>query len=157
MTLAQLQVLKTEITTDPTGLGYAAASGDIAVAAILNLKRATIQIRRADITGGEILAAVNVEADVVKASANANTQAQSIDQWRQIWFQTVCLMPAIRLLNDDGTNTQVRTVMLAIITAGSPSLTRLQALQNRDGSRAEQLFGPGTLIDYNDVGAARQV
>ncbi len=53
--------LKTEINSDPSALGYAAprtAGDDVTLAAIMNTARASIQIRRADISAQEIVTAI---------------------------------------------------------------------------------------------------
>jgi hypothetical protein len=60
----------------------------------------------------------------------------------------------VRLFNDDGSNGPVALNLIAMFTAGSGTLTRLTALAQRQGSRAEQLFGVGVRVSASDIGAA---
>jgi hypothetical protein len=55
----------------------------------------------------------------------------------------------------DFSNASTVGTFTALLSASYPkSLTNLLALATRPASRAESLFGAGTLIDANDVGAA---
>lgn len=148
--------LKTELQTDPTALGYSAsvASGDdLATAAILNLVRVAIQLKRTDVTAAEVWSAINT-ADMVALPASP-TAAQLSDERRKLaWLSGVAAVSGLRLQNDNGTDTPVITMAKSIFTAGSATLTRLGALALRSGSRAEQLFGTGVAVSAADIAKA---
>ncbi len=129
--------LKAEITTDPTGLGYA-GKADAACADLINLVRATIQIDRTSIPAAEV-----IEATVPSEWAALTTQEK--DRY--------ALLIGAGSINPKGPNT--RAVFQAMF--GPPTTTRgnLIALQSRDGSRAEQLFGIGMVVNHLDIAAAR--
>lgn len=139
-----LQQLKTELTTDPTGIGYAAlqAQGLGAVATAINLPRASIQVKRADISPSEVFHALDLTDLVTNPGATTNSYLE-------------CLLTApypLRLQNDDGTDTPVKANVVSILKSGaSGTKTRLLALQTRDGSRAEQLWGTNTTVPVLDI------
>lgn len=149
MTSSQLATLKIELQTDPNTYGYAAflppnpAQWQQA-ANLLNERRSTIRMKRDDVQPSEIFHAIAV-ADLVN-----NPGASQLE-----WFNALLhgLFP-IRLLNDDGTDTPVRVNVLGLVRSGTTTLTRLAALQDRDGSRAEQLFGRNVVVTDVDVEAA---
>ncbi len=156
MTDAQLTQLKTELQTDPSSLGYAAplAAGTMAaLAGLLNQPRASIRIRRADIASSEVAIAIEV-TDFTSLQANPTAAQLSSERRYLAWLTAILAVPAVRLLNNDGSNTPVITNFQAMFPAGSGTRTRLLALAERDGSRAEQLFGVGVVVSYQDVGLA---
>lgn len=135
--------LKTEIQTDPNTYGYAAmvAAGNMqGVADALNRVRASIDIPRHDVTPQEVLEAIAVAHFI----SNPNTLYAS-------WFESITQLPMLRILNADGTDSRVMTNLMAILTNGSLSETRLRNLAKRKGSRAEQLFGVGTFLGWQDI------
>ena len=135
--------LKAEIQTDPNTYGYAAmvAVGNMqGVADALNKVRNAIDIPRPDVTPQEVLEAIAVNHFV----ANANVLYAS-------WFESITQLPSLRVLNADGTDTRVMTNIMAILTNGSQSETRIRNLAKRKGSRAEQLFGVGTVLSWQDI------
>lgn len=151
MTLA---ALKTELLTDPQTYGYAgwiAASEPENCAAALNKVRngtdgeAAITIRRADISPAEVLEAVD------NRDFSANPHPLHV-----AWFESVTQLPTIRLVNNDGSDTRVLGNIRRLLenpgTQGSRD--RVTTIANRNGSRAEQLFGAGTVISITDVAAA---
>lgn len=145
MTPEQLTILKTEITTDPLALGYAGKS-DAEIADLLNLLRATITIRRANIAPNEVLEAID--------SRDFETAPNAI---HVAWFESITQLRTIRLENDDGSATRalgnLRRLLQAADTQGSRA--RLAALAKRIGSRAEQLLGGGVTVTHIDVADAR--
>lgn len=148
--------LKTELNTDPTALGYAAprtAGDDVTLAGIVNLLRATIQIRRADISASEIANAIDV-ADYTALPGSPTAAQLSSERRFLAWITGILTVGSVRLLNDDGTNAPAITNFQAMFPAGSATRTRLLALASRNGSRAEQLFGAGTVITSADVAKA---
>jgi hypothetical protein len=150
-----LSALKTELDTDPLGLGYAQAASDVAVADLLNLPRAAIRIRRADVASAEIAAAIAV-ADYAALSGNPTAAQLSTERRFLAWLTAILAVPSLRLANDDGSNGPVITNFQAMFGAGTGTRTRLMALAERDGSRAEQLFGAGVAVSYTSVGQAKQ-
>jgi hypothetical protein len=149
-----LSALKTELNTDPTTLGYAtdlAAGSTQALANMLNLVRdgtnggPEIIVRRNDLTPNEVLEAI--DSRDFELTPNAAHVA---------WLESVTQLARLRLVNEDGTNTRVlgnlKRILLVADTQGSRA--RLDAIANRQGSRAEQLFGVGTIVTSNDVTAA---
>jgi hypothetical protein len=140
--------LATELTTDPTALGYAAtvASGaDQATADIINLARVAIQIKRSDITPSEIFHALDLVDLVTSPTATVNSYMESL---------LTAPFP-IRLINDDGSSTPVQTNVLTLLKTGSTGTkTRLAALQTRAGSRAEFLWGAGFIVTAGMVATA---
>ncbi len=145
LTADQLTALNTELTTDPTALGYAGKS-DAEAADILNLRRASINVRRADILPAEVLEAI----DSRDFEATPNTAHIA-------WFESVTQLRSIKLENDDGSATRalgnLRRLLQAADTQGSRA--RLAAVATRQGSRAEQLFGRDVVIDHLEVARAR--
>lgn len=135
--------LKAEITNDPTARGYAGKE-DNAVANLLNEIQAGITIRRDNILPNEILEAI----DIRDFNANATQPACS-------WFESVTQLRAIRLLNDDGSNTKTRANLNRMLDDTQGSQTRFNAVQNRTGSRAEQVLGRNTIVGDADVAVAR--
>lgn len=147
LTATQLANLKTEITSDPTGLGYAGKS-DAEVADLLNLPRPGIVIRRANIDPREVLEAI--DSRDFEAAPNPAHVA---------WFESATQLRAIQLENEDGTMTRAlgnfRRILQAAVTQGSR--VRLAALATRTGSRAEQLFGRDTVVTHIEVAQARSL
>jgi hypothetical protein len=158
--MIDLTVLRTELLTDPNAYGYAeyvADGSDQATADLLNAVRdgvtvprpgkpigAAISVRRADITPSELLEAI--DSRDIAASPAASLLA---------WFQSVTQLAQIRLLNADGSNTRVIANLQRLITLDTNlSRTRLTAIASRAGSRAEQLFGTGTRVEWSDVATA---
>jgi len=155
-----LSALLTELQTDPRSYGYAewvADGSDQALADLLNAVRdgvtaprpgkpvgAAITVRRADVSPGELLEAI--DSRDYAASPGAGLVA---------WFQALMGQVQIRLLNADGSNTRVIANMQRLITSNTNgTITRLTAVASRFGSRAEELFGVGTMVTWQDVAAA---
>lgn len=132
--------LATEINTDPQALGYApfvAAGNDVAIADALNLVRASIDIDRDTIEAYEVIDAT-VPAEWTALNAAEKQRYQTITGAGKINVK----------------NANVRSSFLAMFAAGTTTRANLAALQSRDGSRAEQLFGAGTSISITDVARA---
>jgi hypothetical protein len=137
--------LKAEILTDPTARGYAGKE-DNAVAVLLNAVQLGILIKRDNIAPNEILEAIH--SNDLPANAAASISFCS-------WFESLTQLRAIRLINDDGTNTKVLGNLTRFLTDTNQSQTRIQALATRTGSRAEQLFGRNVIVTDQDVAIAR--
>ena len=123
-----LAALKTELTTDPTALGYAThvANGTTwQLAELLNTSRAGISIFRASIPTWEVVACTD------KTEYDALTAGNK--QLYQILVSTGTI---------NATDARIRAMFASIFAAGS-TRTALNAMASRQGSRAEQLFGVG--------------
>lgn len=150
-TPTQLQQLATEINSDPTALGYSAVSGGLpnrpAVAALLNLIRAGITVKRNDVMASEIIAAVDSrDFTTTPNAAHCAFIGALLTKGAPLQFQdaqgndTNILGNIKRLLvTDDATHT---------------SRAALNALANRLGSRAEQLWGLPANITEDDIAHA---
>jgi hypothetical protein len=161
LTQPQLAQLKTEITTDPRGMGYAApyaAGNDGEVARLLNLQSANtnFQVKRSDISVADLYAAVLV-SDYSALAANPSQTQLSNERRYLAWFSGLVAFTRVRLLNDDGSETPATTNLRAMFPVGSGTRNRIDALAVRDGSRAEALFGAGAVVHADDVSAARHV
>ena len=132
--------LKTELTTDPAGLGYAtlwATGADTALADILNTVRQTIDIDRGVIPSYE----------VINATAPAEWTALSAAEKQR--YQTLTGAG-----QTDSGNANVRAAFNTMFPQGSSTRTSLIGLLTRKGSRAEFLFGQA--VTSNDVAQARK-
>lgn len=130
--------LKTEIQTDPLGLGYAAyvASGnDSAIAEALNLVRGTISIDRKIVDSHEVI------------DATAATEWAALTAGEKQRYQTIVGAGRVNLKNAN-----VRAAFQAMFGAGTATRAALIAMLTQTGSRAEQL-GFGT-VNYLDVAHA---
>jgi hypothetical protein len=159
-----LTQLRTEITNNPLGLTDAGITGgsgqtmtqaytagfDGIVVGILNLKRASISVTRSDVTPQEVIEAIQIGQ--LTSGANA-----SIAALQGAWLNGFFGLSAVRLLNPNGTDTRVLTNLLAILTNGSSSETRLRALGSRQGSRVEQLFCEFLSITDQTIVQVRQL
>jgi hypothetical protein len=153
MTSAQLQALKTELTTDPRGYGYAAllaASNWNGVRDALNLARAGIVIRRSNIVARELLEAIDLRDLLASPAGVVNiTLAGS-------WLESITQVGdgLIRLLDGAGANTRVKQNLDRLLGNTQGSQTRLNALAVRDGSRAEELWGESFAVTDGEVETA---
>ena len=130
--MVTIPALRAELTTDPQSLGYAAliaAGADAALADALNLVRAGIRVFRNDILAWEILAAT------VKADWDALAAGD-----KQLYL---AMVSAGRL---DATSASLRQMLGALFPAASPTRANLAAVGQRQGSRAEQLFGAAVSV-----------
>lgn len=144
--MVDYNALKSEIETDPTALGYAGKTTGQLVD-MLNLPRQTITIRRRDVTPAEVLEAIDVRDFVADSTAAGNPGGGLA----RAWFDSVTQLATVRLVNDDDTNTQVMTNLRRVLNDTNGSQTRLGNISRRAGSRAEKLFGAGTVVTADDV------
>lgn len=149
-----LAALKTELTTDPRSYGYAplvSSSNYLGLKALVNQIRATIQVKRADITASEILEAIDTSDFQTSPAPVTGAIA---------WFESSTQQSSLRLTNDDGSDTRVlknlKNLFLPNGAAGANPQTRarLNAIALRDGSRAEELFGVGYVVSEQNIADA---
>jgi hypothetical protein len=130
--------LKTELTTDPTSLGYAPliTAGNLGgVESLINKIQGTITVFRNDVAPREVVQCI--------AAADFNAAAQIAISKLEMMFISAPL---------DCTLANVRANMQGIFTGASAATTNaLSAVAQRNGSRAEQLWGTGTLVSSNDI------
>jgi len=135
--------LKSEIELDPAGLGYATLGGnDVGIAALLNQPGAG-SVERVFITAPELQGAL----DAAEYSAFS---AAFIGRWQAILMATMDALPV-----NTGNLKQQLLAMFPNSAGTANSRANLIALQTKNGSRAEVLFGDGTAISAGDVGLAR--
>lgn len=159
LTDAQYATLKSEIQNDPNGYGYAPLvqqGSDNLIKDLLNLKRAAIQVRRTDVSGKELLEAINL-ADYPALPGSPNAAQLSKERRELAWLTSIVGLARVRLLNEDDTDTPVVANLKTMFPSppGSPTRTRIIALAKRDGSRAEQLLGLNIVLTDEDIANAR--
>ena len=146
--------LKTELTTDPKAMGYASQLGisDIAIATLLNATTgngaATISI--SSMTRGEWDAQLIPMEDQVTTGTNLSgttLSAAVIAKWN-------ARISAFRG-GDPAISVAVMTPLLnSAVSDGLITSAFITQITSRIGSRAEVLFGEGTVIDHSDVSKA---
>lgn len=143
MTPNQLSILKMELTSDPTNLGYTAFAdigNDQSQADLLNL------------IGLEILAVTTLNRDefltailpATLAIAGLSTVLQS--KWDRI-LNVACAAQTINLAT-------VAPVLGIAVTDGVLTVDQANAIGKRPASRAEILFGAGQTVSNADVAVA---
>jgi hypothetical protein len=154
--------LTSELQSDPIGYGYTSRinnGDDSGLADLLNLVRdgtnggPSIVIRRSDIPSQSVWESIDVN-DYTALPTNPNNSQLSIERRFLSWMEGLSNISKIRLLNDDGTNNQVFKNFGQMFPSGTPTFQRLTVLANRNGSRAEQLFGTNTFISITNIAQA---
>ena len=146
--------LKSELTTDPKAVGYAASLGtsDIAVAALLNALTgngaATISV--SSMSRGQWDAFLIPMEDQLTTGLNLSGTALTsavIAKW-------TARLAAFRA-GDPTISVAIMTPMLnSAVSDGLITSSFITQITSRIGSRAEVLFGEGTVIDHNDISKA---
>ena len=147
-------LLKTELTTDPLGLGYASTlpTSDIATASLLNslTGKGTATITIPLFSRGELLALLIPLEDQLSSGVTISNTALTqlvLNKWSgrfdalrsgDTFIATNIIIP---MLNSAVTDNITTTAFIAQITT-------------RTGSRAEVLFGAGTVIQHSDISKA---
>ena len=146
-----LTALAAELNSDPIHYGYAAlivSGDDTGLAALLNKARdgsdtfPAISVRKTDISADDLVEAIDI-ADMATITIGAQT-----------WLQMLAAVPVVQLLDAAGANTRILSNLRAIFAAGTGTRSRINTLANRVGSRAEQLFGSGTVVADLDIAHA---
>jgi len=139
LTTAQRTALATEINTDPKALGYSPGTKTNAqITTIINTAGASSETIDSGVVQGHQIVGAIVQADYALLSA------------AQVSQLTIWLSPPFV----DTSSANVRAVFAALFGAGTQTRTNLQALTQRAASRAEILFGRGTVVLVEDVSAA---
>lgn len=141
MAAFSIAALHTELTTDPVSMGYATLlqkANDQAVADLLNslTSPGAASVFRTDVRAQEFLNCITT-ADF-----------SALNQLNTSKLQMV-LGPGVL----DATNANLRAAVQALFTGAT--LTAMQAVCSRTGSRAEVLWGTGIVVTAAQVGAAR--
>ena len=135
--------LRAELDNDPASLGYApfmASGNNTALVALLNETHAADQVSRGLIPSHEI----------IEATVAVDWAALTDPQQRQYMAIT-----GAGQVNASAVN--VRDAFLAMFAGGTATRANLAALEARDGSRVEVLFGAGSVASLFDVREARKV
>ena len=146
--------LKTELTTDPLGLGYASTlpTSDIATAGLINALTgkgmATIQVP--SFSRGALLALLIPLEDQLSSGVNISGVAFG----QLVLAKWAGRFDALRS-GDPGIATVVILPMLAsAVTDGLTITAYITQITNRICSRAETLFGAGTVVQHQDISKA---
>jgi len=127
--------LRTELQTDPTGLGYGLPN-TVNAHQVLNAPRTAIQIPRGEIAASE----------VIDATDFGELEALTAEKQRLY----------LALTGPGVVNTASPQVVAAFASifagaSGNNTRPRLAALQTRNGSRAEELWGVGESVSLREV------
>ncbi len=135
--------LGAELTTDPLGLGYTPLDGDDQQDAdAINLPRGVFQ--RDNLIDAIAVQEAVVAADYPQAAA---------DQWkRDLWSDILRSVGFAGLINaNEG---KLKDKVQLVFSGATATLANLAALQTRDGSRAEVLWGDGSLVTTEAIAKA---
>ena len=130
--------LKVELDADPTARGYAGTQ-DAGAAALLNEIQGGLTVSRTTVSTQEIREAIEV------ADWMTRTDPQR---------EALAFLSAGEALNPNAANV---AAAFTSIFGGTNTIANLAALQTRDGSRAEELWGDGATIGHGLVAAARAI
>lgn len=145
LTEAQSAILKTEVDTDPMSLGYTA--DDPFCAGLLNEVRsgAAYQMPNESVSVVEVMDAV--DGDELSAVEEKGLQ----------FFLTRMQIAGGVVDISSGSSIIGQVASLFTVAVAPNSRTALNALTDREGSRAEILFGAGVVVTHLDVGTARLI
>jgi len=136
-----LQALHDEIEADPEGLDYKEPNGDWrgddVIAGLINDLALGDTIQRQYVQPQEIIEQI-VLADWEAASASERLYMQ--------------LLPSLPSISTVVNGTEVRNNLLTIFDAGTDTRDNLIATVQRDGSRAEVLWGENTQVTIGQAG-----
>lgn len=159
-----LQQLKDEVVLDPIALGYAPlrqANALGAIGELINAVSTAFTIPRTNVTPVEVLEAIDL-LDMATNSTNVGAPVQASEVWRGSWFESVMQSPTMQLrkYNVSGStlvDTRVLSNIKLLLVNGSGSESRLRTVGQRSGSRAEKLWGEGTVVSVLDIQNALQL
>lgn len=144
-----LSALRTELLTDPAGLGYAShlAAGSFGtIVGLINSVSANAQAVVSAVTVGVVFSPQMQQA--VVASEYVNLSPAHRDLWN------AALTAAVNGIAIS--NVVFRGQIAVVWSAGTTTRSNLALLQTRRCSRAEALFGEGAGADVNEVIKAAQ-
>ena len=150
---ADLLALKNEVNTDPDGLGYNPSSGSTTlVLETINLKRAAYPVEKPKISAADVRGATTYDA--------YNTLAIDEQEWLR-WItgsggfgeENIQVTADLRLQLADPDGDGTASIWAAAHRAAMNAA--MWAIIQVNGSRAEALFGYGTVITRDDWIAAR--
>lgn len=139
-----LTSLKSEFETDPNHYGYVSywsSGGDEALCGLINQTRSEIHVPANNVDGSVLL----------RAFAPADIASMTELQLNQL--QLITSASGGVSIGATQTLTLISTLFPSLSSASTTAITNLST---RAGSRAEQLFGVGTTIGWDDVVAARK-
>lgn len=138
--------LKSELRNDPGGLGYAAL---ITAGAIGALSQALNLVRSGSAADGKsyTVFSQSVSAAAIMGSINATEWTASVPSTNN-WLALLCFLVGGSV---DATVANDRAVFAKIFAGMPNTLTALTAAAQRNGSRAEALWGAGTAVADADV------
>jgi hypothetical protein len=157
---AQLQALKAELMGDPLSLGYApllVSGNDAALAALLDaaIGPGAALVQQIDITRGALLKGLlPVFERVLGPGIDSNGTAIPVEilaKWRIRFDVLKVADPVIPL------DAQIAALLAEAVTDKVATQAQVDGIVKAPGSRAEVLFGAGTVVTHVDVAAARRL
>lgn len=152
MTPAQLAELNTELTTDPAALGYAPYLNisDNECAALLNALTGpgAVTISLPSQTKGAILKGCVPGTDQLATGVNLSgvaISAATTNKWLHRFNAIRSGDPVLAL------DTEMMGLLGQLVTDGLMTQAQIDAITKRVGSRAEYLWGAGTVVQPSDV------
>lgn len=127
--------LNTELTTDPFSLGYAAAARYVDAAEIANTPRVGGPTTDQRFVSGQEVWLQAVLSEFAALPASGQRAFAALSSYDSI----------------DLKEPRVRSQLTALWADGTVTRTRLQALQSRPQTRAEELFGDDSIVSGSDV------
>ncbi len=154
LSASQVASLKTELTTDPLGLGYSQyfKTSHVNIANLLNATSgagaATIQLQT--ISKGQLLLGIVPWLDQLSTGVTltGSPVASGVSLKWQHRFQALQSADATLQIS------QILPLVTDVETDGLATAAQVSALTTKTGSRAEALFGAGTVIVWQDIFAA---
>jgi len=145
--------LYTELTTDPAAVGYASAvtaGNDNACAALLNAPSAAV-VTLTSIGKGALLRGIIPALDQLASGVDVNASALTA-QIQSKWNNRFAALRA----GDDviALDAPLMVMLGQLVTDNIVTQAVIDAFSKRTGSRAEVLFGAGTVVQPHDVTVA---
>jgi hypothetical protein len=144
LTAAQIASLKTELDADPKALGYAQQAGnDAVIAGMLNaLTGPGAETITLPVMSHDQFAALIAPAVMALGSSTA---------MQTKWNPMLTLASSAQNV---GTTPQNMGLLNALVADGLMTAAQVTAGTTRIGSRAEVLYGAGTVIEWQDIARA---
>ena len=146
--------LKTELTTDPLGLGYASTlpTSDIATAALLNANtgKGAGTIMVPSYSRGGLLALLIPLEDQLSSGVNISGVAFT----QLVLTKWAGRFDALRSGDPVIATVVILPMLASAVTDGLTTTAYVTQITNRICSRAETLFGAGTVVQHQDISKA---